>query len=210
MAASPSTNPSLTGVALCCVRNDRTLFNELDFRVGAGEIMQVRGPNGSGKSSLLRILCGLAQPDAGEVRWREKPIDGLGPEFAGQLVYIGHGNALKLDLGACENLEFLRNLLTRNAARSTESILEVCGLNDCARIPVSRLSAGQRRRLSLARLMLCDAPLWLLDEPFTSLDTAGRDFFTRLISEHSAGGGVTVIAGHEFLALPRTAAEIVL
>jgi heme exporter protein A len=192
------------------VRSERTLFAGLDFSVGAGEVLQVRGANGAGKSSLLRILCGLAQPDAGEVRWGGSSIAALGPQFAGQLIYVGHGNALKLDLDARENLKFLRELRVRDGARSTDAILEDCGLGACAGVPVSRLSAGQRRRLSLARLLLCTAPLWLLDEPFTSLDAAGRGYFTRLIAEHAADGGVVVIAGHEPITVRRPTKEVLL
>ncbi|MGH8630901.1 MAG: cytochrome c biogenesis heme-transporting ATPase CcmA [Burkholderiales bacterium] len=204
----PAALAQISAISLFCKRNDRMLFGELAFSVAAGEILHIRGPNGSGKTTLLRILCGLALPDAGEVRWCGEPIQALGPGFAGQLAYIGHGNALKLDLTALENLEFGRHLLTHDTARSSDSILEECGLGDCADSAVSRLSAGQRRRLSLARLLLSSVPLWLLDEPYTSLDADGRTFAANLVNGHAAAGGLAIIAGHDDFGVRGTQREI--
>jgi heme exporter protein A len=179
------------------VRNETTLFRDLEFSVASGDVLLVGGPNGSGKTSLLRLLCGLGTPDSGTVRWCGSDIAALGAEFRSALQYVGHGNGVKLDLTAAENLEFSARLRGARDAAAIAASLEAAGLNGCADLRARLLSAGQRRRLALARLALVDAPLWLLDEPLTALDARGRDFVGGLLAEHARGGGMAVVATHE-------------
>lgn len=184
-------------VGLECVRNDLVLFSDLSFALARGEVLQVGGANGSGKTSLLRILCGLGLPERGEVRWRGEAIHSIQPEFLSHVQYVGHSDGIKLDLTAAENLEFAGALAATPAAWAVTAVLDQAGLASCADQPVRRLSAGQRRRLALARLLLTEAVLWVLDEPFTALDADGRDFVKQLIDVHAAAGGIAVIASHE-------------
>jgi len=183
--------------ALQCSRNDALLFNDLSCVLQTGETLYVRGANGSGKSSLLRMLAGLAQPDAGDVRWCGTDTRALGSDYAAVLQYVGHQNGIKLDLTAQENLAFYQALNGGPDAAALITALERTGLASCAALPARRLSAGQRRRLALARLLLWHAPLWLLDEPLTSLDDDGRALFRGLMQRHTTGGGIIVMATHE-------------
>ena len=183
--------------ALQCARNDALLFTELNCVLKAGETLYVRGANGSGKSSLLRMLAGLAQPDTGDVLWCGTQIQALGTDYAAVLQYVGHHNGVKLDLTAQENLAFYQAISDGQDAGALIAALERTGLASCAALPARRLSAGQRRRLALARLLLWHAPLWLLDEPFTSLDDDGRALFRDVMQRHTAGGGIIVMATHE-------------
>jgi heme exporter protein A len=183
--------------ALCCVRNDQTLFRSLDLAVAAGEVLLIGGANGSGKTSLLRLLAGLGAPESGTVRWCGADIATLGAEFRAAVEYVGHANGIKLDLSAAENLEFTASLRgTRNGA-AVAAALDEAGLSGLGETRARLLSAGQRRRLALARLRLSGAPLWLLDEPLTALDAGGRGFVADLIGEHARRGGVAVVATHE-------------
>src|SRR3954467_9093617 len=157
----------LEAAELECERGARILFRGISFVVPGGELLRVAGANGSGKTSLLRILCGLARPSAGEVRWKGQPIGGLREDYARELVYIGHAPAVKDDLTPRENLEIscrLSGQSTRGEALA--AALERLGGPE---LPVRKLSQGQRRRAALARLLVSDASLWLLDEPFATL-----------------------------------------
>jgi len=183
--------------ALQCARNDAVLFADLNCVLNPGETLYVRGANGSGKSTLLRILAGLAQPDAGEVLWCGTGTATLGTEYAAVLQYVGHHNGVKLDLTAQENLALYQALNGGHDTASLCTALERAGLASCTALPARRLSAGQRRRLALARLLLWHAPLWLLDEPLTSLDDEGRALFRGLMQRHTTGGGIIVMATHE-------------
>jgi len=187
----------LEAAGLECVRQQRVLFAGLSFALGAGEMLRVAGANGSGKTSLLRILCGLLAPQAGEVRWRGAPIQRLREEYARHIVYLGHAPAVKDDLTAGENLAIACRLAGLHAA--AESIREALarfGLTGAAL--VKRLSQGQRRRAALARLALsASAPLWLLDEPFTALDAAGVAMLRGLIEAHIGRGGAVVYSTHQ-------------
>lgn len=187
----------LQAVDLCCVRGDQTLFNHLDFTLDQGEILEVQGRNGCGKTSLLQILCGLGHPELGEVRWCGNPILEQRSTFAKASRYIGHSNGCKLDLSPVENLRYLGALTGQVDERRIEDALERVGLGAHSRLPLRRLSAGQRRRTALARLLIDDASLWILDEPFTALDVAARRVFAELIMEHSNRGGITVLTAHE-------------
>ncbi len=199
MNSSQTTSPScsLEMRGLHCSRGDMLLFENLNCMLQAGETLHVRGANGSGKSSLLRILAGLAQPDAGDIIWCGSNSDTLGTDFSTALQYVGHHNGIKLDLTARENLAFHQALAGARDDTGLSAALERVGLSDCAVLPARRLSAGQRRRLALARLLLWHAPLWLLDEPLTSLDDEGRALFCDLMLRHTIGGGIIVMATHE-------------
>ncbi len=187
----------LEAAGLECVRQQRVLFAGLSFALRGGELLRIAGANGSGKTSLLRILCGLLSPQAGEVRWQGAPIHTLREEYARHIVYLGHAPAVKDDLSAEENLAIACRLAgMRVAADSVRDALARFGLSGAAF--VKRLSQGQRRRAALARLCLsASAPLWLLDEPFTALDAAGVAMLRVLIEAHIGRGGAAVYSTHQ-------------
>jgi heme exporter protein A len=192
--------PSLEAVDVRCTRGERTLFDGLSFTLKSGELLRIGGPNGSGKTSLLRIACGLLEPDRGEVCWDGENVRRLKEEFWARLLYIGHANALKDDLTASENLSVACTLAGIVAdERRISGALGNLGLAGRENLPARVLSQGQRRRVALARLALGeDATLWVLDEPFTALDAAAIDCVQGLISGHvSRGGGVIYTTHYE-------------
>ena len=193
----------LEAVDLQCVRGERTLFSGLEFTLPRGALLRVAGRNGSGKTSLLRIVCSLTPPAHGEVRWDGTNVRKLGEDYARQLVYIGHANALKDDLTARENLLISSELAgIGTTEREAQDALERFGVGHCAPLPARVLSQGQRRRTALARLALSSAvPLWVLDEPFTALDTAAVDDLQALIGSHVAGGGSVMLTTHQEVAI---------
>jgi heme exporter protein A len=182
-----------------CTRGDRRLFSGLSFSLGRGHLLRVAGANGSGKTSLLRIMCGLVAPSAGEMRWQGRPIRTQREEYSRNLVFIGHLNALKDDLTALENLQVAAALGGRLAdAGRMLAALERFGVAHCAELPAKVLSQGQRRRVALARLALAPAaPLWILDEPFSALDVAAVMELERLLASHLASGGMVVLTTHQ-------------
>jgi len=183
---------------LDCRRGGRALFRGLSFALRGGELLRIAGANGSGKTSLLKILCGLLAPEAGEVRWRDTPIRQLREDYSRELVYLGHAPAVKDDLSAAENLTVACTLAGRTATpQQAQQALESYGLAADG-VAVRRLSQGQRRRAALARLLLSESvPLWLLDEPFAALDTAAARFTEELIARHVARGASVVYTTHQ-------------
>jgi len=189
-------------VNLGCIRGDRRLFKGLNFSAERGELIELRGANGSGKTSLLRILCGLATPAAGEVRWQGKNIRSLGEEYFATVAYLAHQNAVKDELSAIENLRIsgavAGNRLSKNDA---QKILARIGLGRQQNLPARALSAGQQRRLAMTRLLAANATVWILDEVLTSLDDAGVNLSQEFINHHLQNGGIAVIATHQNLNL---------
>ncbi|GJD34849.1 heme ABC exporter ATP-binding protein CcmA [Methylobacterium aerolatum] len=181
---------------LACRRSGRRIFAGLTFALEPGGALAVTGRNGAGKSSLLAILCGRLRPDAGRIT-----VVGVGEATLPECLHaVGHRDGLKSALTAGENLTFARDLL--GAARLTpRDALERMGLGHAHDLPVAYLSAGQRRRVALARLLVCARPLWLLDEPTAALDVASQEVLARLMAEHRAGGGLVIAATHQALGL---------
>lgn len=174
------------------------LFRDLSFALRGGELLRIAGANGSGKTSLLRILCGLLAPLAGEVRWRGTSIRSLREEYCGQIVYIGHAAALKDELSAHENLAIGCRLAGQRITDAAAlQALAAFGIPGNA-VPVRRLSQGQRRRAALARLQLAgSSPLWLLDEPFSGLDSPGIKVVENTLAQQLARGGAIVFTTHQ-------------
>ena len=187
---------------LGCIRGDRRLFSDLSFSATAGELIELRGPNGSGKTSLLRILCGLSSPAAGQVRWNGKNIRSLAEEYFRDVAYLAHQNAVKDELSALENLRIASGVAGNplNKAQA-QQVLERIGLKDRQHLPARVLSAGQRRRLALTRLLTSKATLWILDEVLTSLDDAAVRLSREFISDHIKNGGIAIVATHQDLNL---------
>ena len=199
-----SLNPSsLRANALTCVRGERTLFTGLDLEVSAGEWLHVRGENGIGKTSLLRLLSGLTKPAAGEIFWNEQLISADPSEYHRNLLFLGHRDSLKEDLTALENLSIATAL--DGITVSEEEILLALhrfGLRGREDLPVNCLSAGQKRRVLLARLLLRQAKLWILDEPFNALDVRAVEMLSELILEHIASGGMAIMTSHQEIPMP--------
>ena len=184
---------------LACLKGDRLLFRGLTFTVAAGAMLRVAGPNGYGKTSLLRILCGLAVPEYGEVRWRGLSIAREREMFHRALLYVGHAPALNDLLTPLENLRFA--VATGGEAfdeAACVAALERIGLGDQIDLPARVLSQGQRRRVGLARLFLSSSrPVWILDEPFTALDVAAVTDLAAILSAHCDDGGTVVLTTHQ-------------
>lgn len=193
----------LSAHGLSCVRGERQLFSGLDFTLESGQWLHVRGENGSGKTSLLRLLSGLGVPAAGEIRWCGELIRQTGALYREKMLFLGHQGALKEDLSGLENLMFAA-ALDSAVLSDTQAIaaLRRFGLGARAELPVRVLSAGQKRRVLLARLLTRNARLWVLDEPFTALDVKAVDMLSVLIGEHLAAGGMAVLTSHQAMPIP--------
>ena len=190
----------LVGEQLTCVREHRRLFRHLNFALDAGQALYLEGANGAGKTSLLRILSGLSEPRSGTVYWCGEDIRECRLNYYTQLLYLGHNPALKNDLTALENLQFYSQLSTHQG--DAQQALTQLGLLGHEDQPIRTLSAGQRRRVALARLWLTTAKLWILDEPFTALDRTGIEYLEQRMAEHLAADGAIVVTSHQTIALP--------
>ncbi len=186
-----------------CERDDAPLFEPLSFALAAGDIVQLEGANGIGKTTLLRCIGGLSSRWHGEMRWCGNPLSRRRAEFAAATIYLGHAIGLKAALSARENLQWwtgLRGIDTRAAIDSALERVGLCGYEDN---PCYQLSAGQQRRVGLARLFLSDAKLWILDEPFTAIDRRGADELEQWIAARAAAGGAILLTSHQPLSLPQ-------
>lgn len=187
---------------LSLIRQSRVLFEHLSFSLNSGEAIWLEGKNGAGKTSLLRILAGLSQPDAGDVSWNGELLSVARESYHQNLLYLGHQGAVNRELTPVENLQFLCAL---HAPKSTEQIintLQLVGLAGHEDVPAGHLSAGQQRRVALARLWLSDATLWILDEPFTALDMKAVAGLETKFLEHLDKGGMLLVTTHQHTALP--------
>ncbi|KJC55346.1 cytochrome C biogenesis protein CcmA [Bradyrhizobium sp. LTSPM299] len=182
----------LSGQNLTCVRGGREVFSSLDFSAASGDALAVTGPNGSGKTSLLRMVAGLLVPAEGSITLEGGEAELSLPE---QAHYLGHRDALKPALTVLENLSFWREFLGGEAQNATLCLAAVA-LDHATHLPAAYLSAGQRRRLSIARLLAVRRPVWLLDEPTSALDAAGQELFVGLMRDHLSRGGIIVAATH--------------
>lgn len=203
VVAAPVEKGLLAATGLTLWRGTTLLFDELALQLAPGEVLLVQGANGAGKTSLLRVLAGLTEPDAGDVTWQGKPLRSAIRTGSLRLAFAGHNLALKLELTARENLQFHARLVggDSGAGPAIDEVLAATGLTDCAGLPVRLLSAGQKRRVSLARVLLSGSGFWLLDEPQTNLDAAGREFLARVLTAHLGRGGMLALAAHEPIAL---------
>ncbi len=183
---------------LACSRGDHRLFSGLNFHLNLGQIMQVQGANGSGKTSLLRTLCGFLTPDVGDIFWRGEKIRELAEDYHNEILYLGHLNAIKDELSALENL-LISAGLSGGELEEKEAMAALCrmGLRGREMLPTKALSQGQRRRVALARLLVSDVKLWILDEPLTALDVGAVALIQELIAEHLARQGMVIFTTHQ-------------
>lgn len=202
--------PRLRAEDLTCVRGENELFAGLSFELGRGEVVQVEGANGSGKSTLLRALCGLVPVERGRITWDGLEIGEAGADYLEALTYIGHAPAVKRELTPWENLKAARALGRAPTSMDASRAFERLGLADAAHTPLAQLSAGQRRRAGLARLLVAPTPLWVLDEPLTALDAAGRRLVEDLVSSHCAAGGLVALSTHQPIDLNAAVHRLVL
>lgn len=192
----PVVGQCLEAADLECIRDDRALFSELSFSLQSGQVLQVEGRNGSGKTTLLRIICGIRVADQGQLLWCGEKIGELGSNYFGQVAYVGHATGVKKELTPLENLRIAQVLGGSVGNMALEDALERVGLYGFEDVPVRALSAGQTRRVALARLLVTHAPLWILDEPFTSLDRSGIATLEELMEAHTTAGGMVVLTTH--------------
>ncbi len=191
----------LSARQLSCIRQDRVLFEQLDLQLHAGEVLQIAGKNGAGKSSLLRILAGLVDPEDGEICYQQQPLSHSADDYADNLCFIGHLAGVQPQLTALENLAFWRACFAL-APADDWALLAQLGLAGLEDIPCQQLSAGQQRRVSLARLWLTTAQIWILDEPFTALDQSAIAALTRRIAVHCEAGGAVLLTSHQPVEVP--------
>jgi heme exporter protein A len=194
----------LEAVDLQCIRDDRTLFSGLCFDLHPGQALVLEGQNGCGKTSLLRILCGIRLPEAGQLLWSGESIFALGAEFHEHIAYLGHRDGNKLDLTPLENLKIAQGLGKARHDIDLETALDQVDLYGFEDVPTRNLSAGQQRRLAIARLLVTEAALWILDEPFTSLDRQGIAKVEGLFEQHLAAGGMAALTTHHRITLPES------
>ena len=187
---------------LTCVREERVLFNNLNFALSPGEILHVEGPNGIGKTSLFRLLVGLSSPYSGDIYWQQQNIMSDRESYYQKMLYLGHKSGVKPELTAFENLQFFHRLYSPSVELDLWDILTLVGLVGYENVPTSQLSAGQQRRVALARMWFSDCPLWILDEPFTAIDKSGVKVIEALLIKHAQKGGMVILTTHQDLLIP--------
>jgi heme exporter protein A len=183
-------------------RGDRHVLKGVSEHVRPYELLHILGPNGTGRTTLLRVVSGLLRPEQGSVTWLGQSITNSSTEYQAVLAYASHEPALKSDLTALENLRFSVGLKRRVTAQALLAALDRTGVAACAELPARVLSAGQRRRVAMARVLAMSATVWLLDEPYTNLDAAGTELMTGLLQAHVTGGGLALVAAHHEIVLP--------
>ena len=184
---------------LTATRGERLLFEDVSFEVESNEMLLIKGRNGAGKTSLLRLICGLATPDAGEILWNGESIENIRPAYSRSLLYVGHDNGISLDLTVLENLEFHRALNDNPSNHPIPEILERLRIVRYLNVPCRFLSAGQKRRVALARLAISQSKLWLLDEPFSSLDDQASETVVELVEQHLNSDGLCLMTSHQMI-----------
>lgn len=194
MTAPPSIAPLLEARAVSFLRQDEPVFAPLSFQLHAGEVAWVEGANGSGKTTLLRMVAGLLHVGSGELRWRGEPLQR--DQCGGDILLLGHQLGLKADLSPRENLRFAASLHGQRVEADPAATLAEVGLRGYEEEPVRRLSAGQKKRAALARMLLLPAALWLLDEPYANLDHAGTVLVDRVLQWHTSAGGAALVSSH--------------
>ena len=182
-------------------RGERHVLRGVSLQLNPGELMHVSGPNGTGKTTLLRVITGLLRPEQGVVTWRGRPIQERRSEYQAELAYGAHEPALKADLTALENLRFSVGLKRKVSQAELTAALQLTGVAECADLPTRVLSAGQRRRVTMARILAMQARLWLLDEPFANLDAQGSVLISELLQSHVRAGGLALVVAHHELTL---------
>ncbi|MEM8500543.1 MAG: cytochrome c biogenesis heme-transporting ATPase CcmA [Pseudomonadota bacterium] len=182
---------------LRCERGERLLFDQFNVNCAPGDLVEIRGANGCGKSTLLRIIAGLAQDYEGSVTWLEQGVAVPASEFRSRSLYLGHSSAVKASLTPLENLTWLSELSGPVDHARAEAALQTMQLAECDGVLCHHLSAGQQRRVALARLLTVDAQLWILDEPFTALDAAGVTLLQSLIQQQAEQGGLVILTTHQ-------------
>jgi len=197
----------LSAKNLTLIRGESCLFQGLEFALNRGELLLLEGQNGSGKTSLMRAIAGMLTLETGEILWNNVPVSEQRQEFHGSLVWLAHRTGLKGDLTLVENLRF-EGALRRQANVDRAAIFERLGISRLRRLPLRSLSAGQQRRVALARMLMSDVPLWLMDEPFTNLDREGRQLVMDLTEEHLASGGMCVMAAHQDVEIDATVRRV--
>lgn len=194
---------------LTLIRGERCLFTGVSFALDVGQLLLLEGPNGSGKTSLLRALVGMLEFETGEIRWNGEQIQNTRQAYFQSLVWMAHRVGLKADLTLVENLRF-ESALRPVDNRNFNGVLERLGIDRLKSLPVRYLSAGQQRRVALARILLSDTSLWLMDEPFTNLDRDGRQLVADIVAEHLAAGGMCIMAAHQDVEIDAPTQKLVL
>lgn len=199
----------LSATGLTLFRGDRCLFEDVGFALDAGQFLLLEGPNGSGKTSLLKAIVGMLELEAGAVYWDGDPVLEQRQLFHGSLAWMAHRVGFKADLTLVENLRF-EAVLRPQVAVDIDDVLERVDVVRLKRLPMRSLSAGQQRRVALARMLLADVPLWLMDEPYTNLDREGSKLVAGVVNEHLAGGGLCVMAAHQDVDIDAPVQKVIL